>query len=105
MYHQEEESKGLTKKILVLTFSLQCLYFLQVIYQSLHDIISCAPPPFSRQIVFFARSEFSELVLVLRQLWVSHDNCCVANGADNDAADIVATYAAVYAATYAEYDD
>ena len=44
------------------------------------------PHIFYVHIFFFAGSFLSELVLILRQVWVSCDWCCAANGADNFAA-------------------
>ena len=68
-------------------------------YQSLHDIVNCAPPPFPRPCFFLSGSFFSELVLVLRQILVSCDWCCAANGDDNGAANGVASFLAADADT------
>ena len=70
----------------------------------MHEIVICAPPKFSSTHFFFAGSFFSELVLILRQIWVSHDCCYAANGAANGAVNFAAADTASDEATGADDD-
>ena len=74
-----------------------------------HIIARCVIPTFYISAFFFLGRFFSELVLVLRKIWVICDGCCADNGAAYGAANFAAADAASNsasnAATDAEDDD